>query len=152
MREYGMMIFGVAAVISVCGFAAYKGGKDIAVRFALAVLLVYTVITPITRLISGESGAPSFDYEFDPDGYDADYIDVARDAFCLGIENAVCAEFSLESGDVRTSVVGFDFETMSAERIRVTLSGAAVFADYKGIENYVNSLGVGRCDAEIEIG
>ena len=152
MREYAVMIFAVAAVICVSGFVAYKGARDVSVRFALGVILIYTVLSPITEWLSGESGEPAFELEFDEGDFSADYIEVTKDAFCLGIERAVCEEYGLNGEGVAVSVVGFDFGNMRAEKIRVILSGAAALADRKSIERYVDAMGRGVCEVGIEIG
>ena len=148
MREYGLVIFALATLICTLGFFAYKGGRDVAVRMALSVIVVHAALMPVFRLVSEDVTVPELD--FDVDDYEAEYINVARDAFCLGIERAVCSEYSIEG--VRVSAFGFDFATMRAERVLVILSGSAALADYKSIERYVNSMDVGRCEVKIEIG
>jgi hypothetical protein len=72
--------------------------------------------------------------------------------FADGVALAVAEKFSLDRDDIRVSLRNFNIENMSAERIRLTLSGVAALADYKAVERYVNSLDIGECDVEIEIG
>ena len=77
---------------------------------------------------------------------------VAEEAFAEGIARAVASKFSLPEEDIRVTVQGFDFSSMSAERIRIFLSGRAALADYKQIEKYINEQQMGECECEIEIG
>ena len=79
-------------------------------------------------------------------------VAVAEDAFARGIGRAVEEKFSLEEGSVDVKVIGFDFEKMRAESIKIILSGRSVVADYRGIEKYVNSMEIGKCEVVIEIG
>ena len=61
-------------------------------------------------------------------------------------------KFSLDRENIRVRLYGFDKDSLTADRIRVILSGGAALADYKAVEKYVDGLGVGDCDVEIELG
>lgn len=152
MTEYMRGVFALSCVISVCSLLVYKEKKDFSVRFAFATVIVYAALMPVISFFTSSHGAPSFDYEFDLDGYSEDYIEVAEDAFCEGIKRFVSDEYGLESDEVFVFVEGFDFSSMRAEKIRIILSGASVFSDLKAIEKDINELDVGRCSVEIEIG
>ena len=41
---------------------------------------------------------------------------------------------------------------MRAEKIKLTLLEGALWTDYQAVENYVNSLEIGKCEVDIEIG
>jgi sugar/nucleoside kinase (ribokinase family) len=45
-----------------------------------------------------------------------------------------------------------DFENMNAEKIKITLSGRAVFADYRRIEEYIEKNGLGECEVNVSFG
>ena len=152
MTEYLVSLFAVAAVICVSGFVAYRGGSDASVKFALGVILIYTVLMPVTELFGEGELVFDGEYEFNPEDYTKDYEEVAKEAFCQGIKMAVCEKYSLSEGEVSLSTVGFSFNEMRAARIRITLSGAAALSDYKSIERYVCAMGRGECEVKIEIG
>lgn len=145
-------VFAVSALIGILSLIFYREG-DTASRFAFAVLLLYTVASPLGELISGIGDGEYFgSLEFSPEEYGEEYKEVAKDAFCEGVKKMVCDEFSLSKENVEVRVFNFDFSSMRAERIKVILKSGASFADYKGIEKFVNQYGFGECDAEIEIG
>ena len=149
MNEYMTQVFAVTGLVGVLSLLAYRGKSDPS-RLALGVILIYTVISPlasmsadfnINDIISNAPAAPEGEYGV-----------VLEEAFAEGIRLAVAEKFSLVREDIRVSLNGFDESKMRAERIRIMLSGRATLADYKRIEKYINELGVGECDCEIEIG
>jgi hypothetical protein len=81
-----------------------------------------------------------------------EYYYVTRDAVEGAISHAVADEFGLSDGNISVGLINFDFENMRSDTVVVTLSGKAVTADYKEIENFVNGLGIGRCRVDVEIG
>lgn len=148
MSEYAIGVFVISAVVGVCSHIAYKGKSDPS-HLALAIVLLYVVVSPIAEMtLSGSLAKPEYDESIIGDGYEG----VAEQAFGRGILSAVADEFSLDTENLRVAIDGFDFEKMRAERIRVILSGRAALADHKGIEKYINSLDRGVCECEIEIG
>ncbi len=152
MTEYMTAVFALCAVISLCSMISFKEKKDFSVRFAFSTLVVYAALMPIVSSHLSFDKEIFFDYEFDAGEYSEDYISVAEDAFCEGIKRLVTEKYGLSGESVFVLAEGFDFESMSADRIRIILSGAAALADYKGIEKYINDFEMGRCSVEIEIG
>lgn len=152
MREYLLGIFALVFLIGVCRMIGYRSEDDAASRFAFAVLVLYTVLTPV---FSGGVNIGSLDMgDFDisiPEG-DRDYITVTESAFKNGVHSLICSEFSLSQDEVRVEVEGFDIERVRASSIRVYLSGRAALADNKRIEKYVTDNGLGECDVRIELG
>ena len=149
MREYMLSVFMISAVVGVLSVIAYRGKGDPS-RVALGIILVYVVISPISDLSGGFDLSSIIDGSVNvPSGETAG---VAEEAFADGIVKAVASEFSLSEEDIRVVLYGFDFSKMSAERIRIVLSGKAAFADYKQIEKYINEQEMGECECEIEIG
>ncbi len=147
-----MVVFVVCALVGLLSFLTYKEG-DSSARFAFAVLLLYTVASPLGGIIRDIGTGDCFGKtEFSPEDYGEDYKETAGRAFADGVRAMICDEFSLKEEDVEVRVFGFDFSSMRSERIRVILSGTAAFADRKGIESFVDRYGIGECDAEIEIG
>ena len=152
MSEYMTSLFIICAVISVCSMLSYRERRDFSIRFAFSTLIIYVALLPIVKFVCSGGGETSFDFEFDVGEYSEDYKSAAEDAFCEGISRLISEKYGLERESVFVLTEGFDFESMSAEKIRVILSDSAAFADYKGIEKYINEQGLGRCSVEIEIG
>ena len=151
MEEYLTSIFAVSAVTAILSLVSYKGGEGVT-KFAFAVLVVYTALVPLSEIAEKIKNE---DYDFSivlPQPGESDYTKSVEKAFCQGVGEYICSELSLDEKDVRVSAVGFDFEGMRAELIKVTLSGMAVFADRIKIEGLVESAGLGECEVQIEIG
>ena len=149
MSEYAIGVFVISAVVGICSHISYKGKSDPS-GLALAIILLYVVVSPIANI--DVEGGQFTNTEYDPLIIGNGYEGIAEQAFADGILSAISSEFSLDSKNLRVELDGFDFEKMRAEKIRVILSGKAVVADNKGIEKYINNLDVGVCECEIEIG
>ncbi len=152
MTEYVRAVFITAAVLALLKLLFYKDGTDGVRKFAFAVLALYVATAPLSEALSGIGDAPFFDFDIPDSEYGEDYEEVAEDAFCQGVKRLVCDKFSLSDECVRVLVENFDFNTMTAGRVRIFLSGRAAAADYKAIEKFISESGLGECDAEIEIG
>ena len=83
---------------------------------------------------------------------DADPSHVAEAAFADGIRNAVAEKFYIDKENIRVKIRNFDMEKMSCDQIMIFLDGAGVFADYRGIEEYINGFEMGECEVEITLG
>lgn len=151
MSEYAIGVFVISALVGLLSHLSYRGRGDPS-RLALAIVMLYVVISPLATMTDKLDFDSIFEVEYDSSIIGGGYEGVAEDAFCEGIVSAVANEFSLSENDLRVEVRGFDFEKMKAEKIRVILSGRAALADYKGIEKYINGLSIGVCECEIEIG
>ena len=150
MGEYFASCFGVAAVVSACSLLLYK--KSGAARLALSVLLIYSVLVPLSAVFSGFGGLMLDGELGDISGYDKEYENVAREAFCEGIDAYVCSELGLNSSGVLVDCEGFNYREMRAERVTVTLSGRCISADSLKIKRLIEDGGLGMCEVEIEIG
>lgn len=156
MAEYLVAITAVSVFLGILGYLAYPSGSERSVKLALALLLIYAVLLPLVSLVRGiaENGMPD-NTEF-PDGsiseeYGEEYIEVAKNAFKSGICKLLFTKYGIKESDAAVYVYNFDFESMSAERIKIVLSGSAKFKDYRAIESYVTGSGLGECEVEIEI-
>ncbi|MBQ7387571.1 MAG: hypothetical protein IJW03_05355 [Clostridia bacterium] len=152
MREYIVSVLCAVATLAILSLISYKENGDTGKRIAFAVLFIWISFVPLAKdvLSLGDIRLPSID--IDISDYTEEYKNVAEDAFSRGVKTLICDKFSLDGELVRVLVEGFDFESMSASRIRVILSGKAALASYKDIEKYIEDQGFGECDAEIEIG
>ena len=118
-------------------------------KLALGIIAIYLILSPLAKI----------DFDFDnsfeitlPESAEGGYSEVAKDAFERGISSSVADKFSLEAELVSAEAVGFDFDFMRAEKIKITLTGRAVFADRRAIEEYINKMEIGACTVEIHIG
>ena len=150
MEGYLSRLFAVTVVVTVCSLSSYKGGK--AAKFALAVLLVYTALSPLSAISEGFGGLAESEDFGDISEYEKTYEETAEAAFCSGIDSLICSEMGLDSGGVRVFCRGFDFKKMRAELVTVVLSGRCVTADSLKIKKLVSENGLGECEVEIEIG
>ena len=150
MTEYFYSLMLVALLVSVLSFISYKEGEG-ASRFALGVIMTAAVLLPLLKII------PSVDFDriIEEIKQEASgvpiYSERCEEAIEEGIARAVCEEFSLSDGSAAVSLSGFDFENMRAEKIKLTLSGRAVFADLEKIEKFVLGLGLGDCEVSVEL-
>lgn len=152
MKEYMISIFAASATLSLLSRLSYSSRLDGVRKFAFGILLFSVASSPfingISNLLSG-----GVDEVLPPSDFSQEEADeIYEEAFCLGVKNAVCERFELKTGEVRVLSVNFSKEEWRAERIRVILSGKAALSDYREIEKYINNMGIGECEAEIEIG
>lgn len=152
MKEYLLSVFAICTVVGLVSFLSH-GKLRSAERIVLGIITLYVILSPLPSAIKNFDVDDFFSFDTDGVGEQGgDISEVAEEAFARGVALAVAEEFSLEASDIRVRVEGFDFEKMSAERIRVTLSGRASTADYRAVEEYLNKQQFGRCEVEIEIG
>ena len=149
MNEYLFSVVFVAFLISAVSFVSYRENEP-AQRFALGVLICFSTLLPLVKILP----SVNFDKIISEihklgDSGDGAYADNAKSALEKGICDAVCEKFSLDTGEVAVLAEGFDFEKMSAEKIRITLFGGAIFANVEKIEKYVLGLGAWGCEVSI---
>ena len=89
------------------------------------------------------------------DGFNYEASDSAIElAFEDAIREKIADDYGVSKECVLVRADGFDIGSLSAERIFVTLSGEAVFLDYKRIEEEVcsNFTRGGECEVSVNIG
>lgn len=151
MNEYTLSVFAICAICGLMSLLCYGSGT--AEKTAVGIVSAFIIISPLVTAVRNIDIDKALDlltggsYETD-----ADCSAVAEEAFAKGIGQAVADKFSLDKEDIRVKIIDFNMETMSARQIKISLSGTAALADYRGIESYVNSLEMGECRVEIEIG
>ena len=150
MGEYLFGIITTSVLLSIVSFLSYSE-KNTALKLSLSVLLLYTVVSPIVSGQISTSFEDIFSYventDIDVDG--EGYKEAVKDAFEEGVRRALCNEFSLSAEEVSVTAVGFNFEDMSAERITVTLTGNAAFANHRGIKDYLFENGKYDCEVNV---
>lgn len=150
MSAYIGLIISVGIVAALGGGLLYDGEREGASRGAISVILLLATIAPVAAFVSQLSlKAPTL-----PDlpvAEDGEYTEVAREAFCDGIRTLLSENYSLSEDCFAVKCEGFDFTSMRAERLTVTLRGAAVRCDPLAVEKFINSYEIGDCHAEIGI-
>ena len=156
MADYIISVVVLCGVVGLVGYFAYPSVSERTLRFAASVLIIYTVIVPALSFVS-DLGTDISDIvenirqESSLRG-DGDYLSVAEEAICQGIREAISSKFNMAPENIEVSISGLDFESMRAERIRVLLRGSSALGDYRKIEEYTESLGLGECEVKIDFG
>ena len=152
LREYFINTVGVALAISLAlGITHPRLKKPTA--FSFGVLTICAVLLPLVDLLG------SFDIDKTLNGiFDGFNYEASDSAIELAFEDAIREKIADDYGVSKECVLvradGFDIGSLSAERIFVTLSGEAVFLDYKRIEEEVSvdfTRG-GECEVSVNIG
>ena len=150
MSTYIGLIISVGIVAAIGGGLLYDGEREGASRTAISVILLLATIVPVVAFVSQLSlKAPTMPEL--PNATDGEYTEVAREAFCDGIRTLLSENYSLSEDCFAVKCEGFDFTSMRAERLTVTLRGAAVRCDPLAVEKFINSYEIGDCHAEIGI-
>lgn len=151
MTEYALATFGFLALSGILSLILYGEGR--AERGAIGIIAAFIIISPLATFFT------DMDFSFLDDiakdsGYESGLSpsEIAERGLIEGIKSAVADKFMIDKEDIRVKTEGFDMEKMSCKSIRIYLSGSAALADYRGIEQYVNSLGMGECRVEIQLG
>ena len=125
-------------------------------RLCASVLFLYVAIMPIMSLARGfVCGDVDTDSFFDglhiEDIEDTgEYEKVAEEAFIDGIRQLLFTKYGIKEENARVFVFDFDFEKMTAGKIKIFLSKRGALADWRGIEEYITESGLGTCEVEIE--
>ena len=156
MAEYLVSVVVMSLTLGFITYASYSSSSTRAVKFAASVLLLYTVLTPMAALI-GTLDESSFDSFFgDTGGTESEeqgaYLEVAEESFKDGICKLLFTKYGIEAGNVDVVVYGFDFKSMSAEKVKIILSGSDIFADWRGIGAYISECGLGECEVVLDFG
>lgn len=156
MDEYFISVLLCGAAVAVCSYLSYPGASERVIKAVSGVLLFYAVFAPIVGVVGEISDLPDENIfaELEEIGKvdGAEYENVARDAFALGIKRLISSEYGIKEENITVTVFGFDFKEMRSERINVVLRGTAVSSDFRGIRDYLNKLGLGECEVRVELG
>ena len=155
MGEYFAALLAVSVLSALGSYMAYNP-SDKTTRCAIALIVLYTATVYAVGIADtlcdtdpeAVLGEGDIDYELS----DTEYANTAREAFALGVKRAVAEKFGLLEKEISVSVDGFDARNMTAQRINVLLSGSAAYADWRAVEEFVRSSGLGECRAEVYLG
>lgn len=151
MTEYALSAFGILAVVGLLSLFSYGSGR--AESTVLAIICLFTLLSPIAGAVGSLDADNIFDKIEIPDtDIESGYDRIIEEAFADGICSAVADRFILNKENISVRLKNFDSKNMRADMIRVILSGRAALADSIAIEKYLNSLSLGECKVEIEIG
>lgn len=156
MGEYLIPVVVMSAVLGIISFVSYPTASEKTVKFAATVLLLYTALTPIFSFVSKLTSEDIKDYigDFEQNGSqtEGEYAKVAEEAFKEGISQLLFTKYGIEKENADIYIFGFDFGNMRAEKIKIVLSNAGAFSDFRGIEEYITESGLGECEVNIKIG
>ena len=152
MRDYFVTVFVLSLLMGTLERFLYEEKGIFGEKKALAVILVFSIAYPLPSLLNEEFEIPLFpDYSFDSEGI-PEYEEVTKEAFEEGMKKEIADKFSLSVDSVNVYALGFSFEKLKAEKIRVVLSLSCAGVDPLKIEKYVNALEIGECEVYFEIG
>ena len=151
LREYFseiIILMTFAAILLGIAHPKLKG----ATSYSIGVLIICVILLPLVDIIR------DFDTKsmFDSINMDLEYDitdDMIEASFEEGISEYIAQKYGVDKSCVSVMADGFDMERLRAERIYVTLSGKAVFLDYKKIEDEVRSefTNGGECEVSLKI-
>lgn len=153
LSEYFLTVVGVSALVAVFELFSYSGGEDAGERLAVSAIMICLIAAPVIPLAESlheldfseifEGGGEAFE--------DGAYIEVGEEAFKEGVAKLLKEKWGLDGDESVVTVVGFDFDTMSAERIIITLLSKGASVDFHEIEAYIEEAGLGMCEVKYAI-
>ena len=155
LSEYLFSAVIVALIASFLSYISYPSQNDTAVKAASALLILYTLISPVSALISSLYELSEKDSIFDTEIFTqegGEYLEVSEEAFKTGIKRYISDEFDTDEKNIEVVLSDFKFTEMRAEHISVYLSGSALLLDRKKIEEKLNKLNLGKCEVFWDIG
>lgn len=151
MGDYLVSVVVMTAIVGFITYISYPGASERAMKVVSAILLIYTVAHPAVSLVKEISGGDFLSAIYDADLSDTDmgndtYIEITENAFREGIKKEISSKYSISEENIEVHVFDIDFESMTAGKIKIILKGKAALADWRGMEQYINSLKLGRCE------
>lgn len=153
MSEYLSCLISVSSLVGVSAFLSYGEREDKVLKIASSLIIAYVTVLPLVSLIR------DLDYDFSLGFDDGSFVYIedtligeeAENAFCEGIEKYISERFSLPSEEITVRVFGFEYTSMKAEKIKIILSGKAIFADNRAIAEEIEKNGLGECEVELSV-
>ena len=151
MSESVGFIISMCAAVSLCSFVSYSGGDARTTRLALGIILLSSLLSPVSALIS------ELDFSPDTEGFPQGSLgeDMREEellhAYERGIEKAIMSEFSFDEQWLSVEVGELDLSSMTVGACRVKLYGRAALCDPRRVERFVLSCGVKKCEVTASI-
>ena len=152
MASYLSCLISISVIIGVCSYVSYGENRDGYLKTASSLILVYMIISPIVGIVKEVADIVDLGDSLQELPESIENTEIAQNAeaaFCAGIKKHVCQNFSISEEDVAVKSFGFDFEKMKAEKIKILLSGKAIFADNRAIASEITGSGLGECEVEL---
>lgn len=128
----------------------YKKGGTGAERFAIALILLCAVATPLVKAAESPNLLLP---EVDTDSLTNGYSEVARSAMEEGVAMALAEKFGLQAENITARVTKMDQQTLKVHNVKITLRGSAALIRVEEIKKYVGEIfgmDAEGCDVEIE--
>ena len=152
MSEYFAAVVLISSLAAFFELFSYSGGEEKGEKFAISVIMIYLVISPIAPLFEGLSDFDISEFLESEEAISGGaYLEVSEDAFREGIEKLLIEKWGLEKNKTAVAVIGFDFNKMKAERIIIRLLSNGAAVDFREIEAYIEEAGLGECEVEYAI-
>jgi hypothetical protein len=117
-------------------------------RWGIALVFASVTVGTFLSFISGlDISLPDFSYK-----EDKSYIEYTESALKEGIKDALKSNWGITKEDVEVGTVGFDFNTMTAEKIVISLKNGAVASDVSSIRQYFEKNLCKECEIRLEFG
>lgn len=155
MSGYLISLVLISFLVGISSYLSFSGSGDRMLRAVSSLLVVYVIFTPIVTLVRGLEEFENNEYEaedFVPPIEESEFGKNAKEAFEEGVKRLVCERFSLKEEEVKAVAFEFDSIAMRAKKIKIILSGNAVYADARAVSYAVSSAGLGECEVEIGVG
>lgn len=152
MSEYFTTVVLVSALVALFELFSYSGGEDKGERLAISVIMIYLIISPFVPIVESLKETDISDFFEEGAALSGGaYIEVGEDAFREGIAKLLSEKWGLSENQTVVTVTGFDFNTMKAEYIIITLLSKGATVDFHEIEAYIEEAGLGLCEVKYAI-
>ena len=151
LREYVILSVKLILFVGIAVNIAHPR-QEKTMRIALGMMMISAIMLPLVDIFDENN----FKIDIESSSVDSVYEindSAIKRAFEEGIERYICSEYSLQQGEVAVMSDGFDISSMTAERIYVTLSGSAIYINYRSLEAEISEefAGGGVCEVELDI-
>jgi hypothetical protein len=138
------MAIALSATVTLLSFISHPGADKRGERLVLGAIFLLAIVTGACELFRGAIPGGT---DLIPDASYADRAEeVAKDAFCKGIERLICEEYSLREESVQVSAEGFNLSTLSAERVSISLGGRGLTVDRAAVLRLLSDSGIKNCE------
>lgn len=134
LEENFIYLLSMCASVSVALSISHKRTRS-AVMFGVGILIIAAVLTPLVDIFSAFSVSDYLDEIYEYMDYEEKNDSAIELAFEDGIAKFVSDKYGVPYECVSVFADDFDLESLKAGRIYVTLSGKAIYLDYKSIES-----------------
>ena len=146
MWDTALYVILMLVSVAFASFTSYDSERERSARGALGIILLASLVVPMTNLVQSISSELRYSEEY---AYDDVLSSALKQSVEDGIKKAVADEFSIYENDISIVCVDFDKDSLKSEKIKVILSGRASLSDASAIEKYVTDMELGCCETEV---